>query len=120
MELPVKSRKDLNLRETEHKTAKNKTGLSFSAFNPGAAAGNVNEIKKKARQLHGMILETLTNEFSPVNINNVIKRVAKEKPEQILQLAKAVIPKDINVEVEEKRTAPIIIPALNRGSQNPN
>ena len=59
-----------------------------------------------------MILDVFTNEYSTLSIDKVMERVSKESPQALLGLAKAVLPKDINIEVEEVKHVPIIIPAL--------
>lgn len=117
MELPVKSRKELGLEGTTTKEIKNKQ-VDFSKVPPGQhnRVGK-SDIQQKSRQLQGMILDLLTNDFSDLNIQRVMEKVNKQKPEQILGLVKAVLPKDVNMEVEHKKTAPIVIPGLTATQQ---
>lgn len=128
MQLKVKSRKQLNLgvkptgKGNKNTPAANKRFTSSSSPQYGASSSNtsMSEIKRKSQQLQSIILDCFTNPLSDVHAEKVISKVSKEKPEALLGLMKSVIPKDVNVQVEEKRTVPVIIPALNRGANNGN
>jgi len=131
MKLPIKTRKQSGLngkpvtrtnigqKAKEVLAQSTKTNRIKTSFSSTENVGNtVSEIKRKSRELQAMILEVLTNPFSELNIIKVMEKVKREKPEKIMDMARAVLPKDINIEVEEKRFAPVIIPALNRNLVN--